>query len=222
MSEIILNGPSGRLEGRLSVNKNPEAPLALVLHSDPQTGGSMNDKLTRLMYKIFIKNGFTTLRINFRGVGRSEGNFENGEGELIDAAAAMDWMQSYRKNFSSCWVVGQDFGAWIGMQLLMRRPEIENFVAISPPADKYDFSFLAPCPCSGLIIQGNQDEIVNEESVSELMKKLSAQRGITMDYRMIKGANHEFDDNGPELIKNTMDYIQTHKNLKPAPLKEVA
>jgi uncharacterized protein len=56
----------------------------------------------------------------------------------------------------SCWVAGFSFGAWIGMQLLMRRPEIEGFISIAPPANLYDFSFLAPCPSSGLIIHGDQ------------------------------------------------------------------
>lgn len=221
MSEIIFNGPAGRLEGRISVNKNPDAPLALILHPNPELGGTMNDKVTHLLYKIFAKNGFTTLRFNFRGVGRSAGHYDNGEGELMDAAAAMDWLQSFRRNFSSCWVAGYSFGAWVGMQLLMRRPEIDNFVALSPPADKQDFTFLAPCPCSGLVVQGNKDSVVEEESVQKLMEKLKAQRGITMDYRMIKGADHEFTDHMPDLIKHVMEYIQLH-NGNASELKKVA
>ena len=64
----------------------------------------------------------------------------------------------------------------------MRRPEIENFIAISPPADKYDFSFLAPCPVSGLIIQGDNDDIVNETDVALFANKLDSQRSINIKY----------------------------------------
>ena len=70
-------------------------------------------------------------------------------------ASALDWAQSVNTEARSCWIAGFSFGAWIGMQLLMRRPEIEGFISIAPPANLYDFSFLAPCPSSGLIIHGD-------------------------------------------------------------------
>ena len=76
----------------------------------------------------------------------------------------------------------------------MRRPEIENFIAISPPADKYDFSFLAPCPVSGMIIQGDNDDIVNETDVALFANKLDAQRSINIKYYKVKGADHFFTD----------------------------
>ena len=91
------------------------------------------------------------MRFNFRGVGRSQGTFDSGAGELSDAAAVLDWMNTLYPNPSFVWVCGISFGAWIGMQLLMRRPEITGFVSIAPPASMYDFAFLAPCPTSGLI-----------------------------------------------------------------------
>ncbi len=75
------------------------------------------------------------------------------EGELTDAAVAIDWLQEHNSNNVPIWVVGFSFGAWVAMQLTMRRPEIVSFVALSLPATKYDFSFLSPCPVPGLIIQ---------------------------------------------------------------------
>ena len=77
-----------------------------------------------------------------------------------DAASALDWVQSIHPEAETTWVAGVSFGAWIGMQLLMRRPEIRGFISIAPPANMYDFSFLAPCPSSGIIIQGEADEVV--------------------------------------------------------------
>jgi alpha/beta superfamily hydrolase len=66
----------------------------------------------------------------YRGVGRSEGKFDNGEGELKDAASAFDWLQAYNPNASACWIAGFSFGAWIGMQLLMRRPDLSGFISV--------------------------------------------------------------------------------------------
>ena len=92
--------------------------MALVLHPHPLHGGTMNNKVVYTLYQTFVRRGFSTLRFNFRGVGRSQGSFDRGEGELADAAAALDWLQSYNPNAASCWVAGYSFGAWIGMQLL--------------------------------------------------------------------------------------------------------
>src|SRR5579863_1194364 len=165
MPEVIISGPEGRLEGRYHHSKEENAPIALMLHPHPQHGGTMNNKVVYTLYHAFVKRGFSALRFNFRGVGRSQGIFDRGEGELSDAAAALDWMQSYNPEAAACWIAGFSFGAWIGMQLLMRRPEIDNFIAVAPPANNFDFSFLAPCPASGMIIQGDQDQLVTSESV---------------------------------------------------------
>src|SRR3546814_9501241 len=86
----------------------------------------MNGRITQALYKTFQRRCFATLRFNFRGVGRSQGTFDNGIGELSDAAAALDWVQSFHPEAQTTWIAGFSFGAWIGMQLLMRRPEIRR------------------------------------------------------------------------------------------------
>jgi uncharacterized protein len=192
MPEIIINGPAGRIEGRYLPPKFPNAPIALMLHPHPQHGGTMNNKIVYTLYNLYAQRGFATLRFNFRGVGRSQGVFDRGEGELSDAAAALDWLQTYNPDAAACWIAGFSFGAWIGMQLLMRRPEISGFVSIAPPANLFDFSFLAPCPSSGLIVHGTADEVVPSESVQKLVDKLSSQRDINIRYKSIPGANHFF------------------------------
>jgi len=207
MPEIIFNGPAGRLEGRYTHSKIPNAPLAIILHPNPEHGGTMNNKVTYYLFQSFVERGFSTLRFNFRGVGRSQGCFDKGEGELSDAAAALDWMQEINPNAPYTWVAGFSFGAWIGMQLLMRRPEIRGFVAVSPPANVYDFSFLAPCPTSGLILQGAKDEIVPEPYVDKLVQKLRTQKGINIDYRVINKANHFFNDEVDDLRKHIHDHM---------------
>jgi alpha/beta superfamily hydrolase len=199
MPEVIINGPEGRLEGRYHHSKEPNAPIALFLHPHPQHGGTMNNKVVYTLYQNFVRRGFSCLRFNFRGVGRSQGSFARGEGELSDAATALDWMQAFNENAAGCWIGGFSFGAWIAMQLLMRRPEIDGFISVAPPANMYDFSFLAPCPASGLMVTGSQDEIVPPESVAKLVDKLRQQRGIAIGHAIIDGANHFFANELDEL-----------------------
>jgi len=207
MPDIIMNGPDGRLEGRYQPGKTANAPLALILHPHPQGGGTMNHKVVYQLYHIFVRRGFAVLRFNFRGVGRSEGAFDNGTGELSDAAAALDWMQTYNSNASSCWVAGFSFGAWIGMQLLMRRPEIRGFLSVAPPANMYDFSFLAPCPSSGLVVQGTADDIVTPVSVEKLVAKLKTQKSITITHDVIDGADHFFEAHLDKLVGSIDRYL---------------
>lgn len=206
----MITGPAGRLEGRYKHSKIPGSPIALILHPNPQRGGTMNNKISFNLFQSFADRGFSTLRFNFRGVGRSQGEFSHGEGELADAASALDWLQSVNPGSSSVWVGGFSFGAWIGMQLLMRRPEIDGYVSISPPANIYDFNFLAPCPNEGLIVQGDTDQVVNIESVNKLVDKLKEQRGPTgVDYRVIPGAGHFFNNPGETelMTKYVSDYL---------------
>ncbi len=148
MPEVIFAGPAGRLEGRYQAPKQKGAPIAIVLHPHPQFGGTMNNQIVYNLFYTFANRGFAALRFNFRGVGRSQGAFDHGVGELSDAAAALDWVQAVNPEARACWIAGVSFGSWIGMQLLMRRPEIEGFISIAAMANRYDFSFLAPCPSS--------------------------------------------------------------------------
>src|SRR4029079_2769463 len=127
MPDVIFTGPDGRLEGRYHQSKTEHAPIAIILHPHPQYGGNMNNKVVFTLFHVFVNRGFSVLRFNTRGVGRSQGAFDNGQGELSDAAAALDWLQSMNPDAKQCWIAGFSFGAWIGMQLLMRRPEIDGF-----------------------------------------------------------------------------------------------
>lgn len=222
MPEVIINGPEGRLEGRYHHAEDPKAPLAIILHPHPQHGGTMNNKIVYNLYYIFVRRGYSVLRFNFRGVGRSQGEFDSGLGELSDAASALDWMQAIKPNASACWVAGFSFGAWIGMQLLMRRPEIEGFISIAPPANMYDFSFLAPCPSSGLIVQGTGDDVVPEPSVEKLCNKLGLQKNIVVDYNLIKGANHFFKDGMEQLVGSVDGYLDARDELKAKALEETS
>ncbi len=207
MPEVFVSGPEGRIEGRYRHGDRPDAPIVLLLHPHPQFGGTMNNKVVFAMQQAFGHHGFSVLRINFRGVGRSQGTFDNGEGELSDAASALDWLQSFNPNGAGCWIGGISFGAWIAMQVMMRRPEIDGFIAVSPPANRFDFTFLAPCPSSGLVVHGSHDELVPEPAAAKFAAKLGSQRAIAIEYRVIDGADHFFNDRIDIFTEYVEDYL---------------
>ena len=207
MPNIIINGPAGRIEAAYSHSKNPNAPLAVIFHPNPLQGGTMNNKVTYTLFQTFVERGFSVVRYNSRGVGKSQGVFDKGEGELTDAAAILDWIQTLNPKASGLWTAGFSFGSWISMQLLMRRPEIKGFVSVGLPATEYDFTFLAPCPQSGLLLQGGRDNIVEREDVEEVVERLNAQKGIEIDYRTIEGANHFFTDHCDQVKAQVHGYL---------------
>lgn len=207
MPEVMFAGPDGRLEGRYQPGRDRTAPIGMVLHPHPRFGGTMNNQIVYRLFYMFQERGFTTLRFNFRGVGRSQGFFDHGIGELSDAASALDWVQSLHPDSRGVWIAGFSFGAWIGMQLLMRRPEVEGFISVAPQPNLYDFSFLAPCPSSGLIVNGSVDKVAPPESVQTLVDKLKAQKGIVIDHAVIEGANHFFEGRTDELLEVSSAYL---------------
>ena len=206
-SEIFIPGPAGRLEAKYYKNPKFGSPVAIVLHPHPQYGGTMNNKIVQLMYNVFLENNFSVIKINFRGVGKSEGVFDNGQGELSDAAAALDWIERENLDYSQCWVSGFSFGALICMQLIMRRPEVNDFIAVSPQPNVYDFSFLAPCPTSGQVVFSENDELVTRESIDELDKRIKSQKGVEVLFSAIKNANHFFKNKESDLKNVVKNYI---------------
>ena len=212
MVDILISGPEGKIEANYHHNHNNNSPVVLILHPDPSRGGTMNSKIVFQLYKIFVQTGFSTIRFNFRGVGKSEGRFDNGEGELSDAASVLDWLQQYNTNSKTCWVAGFSFGSWVAMQLLMRRPEINGFVCVSPPANIRDFNFLAPCPSSGLIIHGDKDNIASFESTRILSEKLQKQKKVEITFKAIRGADHFYENHKLEFNSVVDNYIKKQLN----------
>tara|TARA_B100001123_G_scaffold402206_1_gene489622 strand:+ start:1440 stop:2096 length:657 start_codon:yes stop_codon:yes gene_type:complete len=206
--EIFIPGPSGRIQAKYIKNKKQGSPIALVLQPHPQYGGTMNNRIVFETYNCFYKNGFSVIRINFRGVEKSDGIFDNGQGELSDAAAALDWIEKENPDFSQCWVSGFSFGSLICMQLIMRRPEVNRFISISPQPNVYDFTFLAPCPAPGLVLYGKNDELVPEESILNLKKRLDMQKNIDVTFESINQANHFYKAKEKDLVLSLDQYIK--------------
>ena len=209
MTEIFFQGEAGRIEGQYHQSEKKDAPIALILHPNPQLGGTMNNKVVYTLYQAFVRLGFSVLRFNFRGVGKSQGIFDGEmENELADALAAWDFLKRLNPDSNKCWIAGYSFGAMVGFSVLMRRPDINGFVAVSPPADVCDFSFLSPCPANGIIIQGGNDTVVSEPSVAALAERLhNTTRFVQVDYVLLPQANHLYENHLRPVFDAVLEHV---------------
>lgn len=214
MPDVNFQGPAGRIEAKYFSQNKPGSPIAVVLHPHPLHGGNMNNKVTYRVFETFVRMGFNVLRFNFRGVGNSEGTFDNGIGELSDAAAALDWLHAQHPHTPEIWLAGFSFGSWITMQMLMRRPDLKRFISIAPPAGLYDFGFLSPCPTSGLVVYGTADEITPPHDTEAMLKRTSRQKGITLSAAKVRGADHFFTSHMDELTATLTAYIKQELGKK--------
>jgi uncharacterized protein len=167
----------------------------------------MNDRIVQRLYKTFADRGFATLRFNFRGVGRSQGSFDNGIGELSDAASrarlgAVDPPRSADHLDRGLQLRRADRHAAADAP-----PGIRGFISVAPPANMYDFSFLAPCPASGIFVQGAADTVVQPNAVQKLVDKLRTQKHITIHHDEIPRANHFFENELDELMRSVDNYL---------------
>jgi alpha/beta superfamily hydrolase len=209
MPEVIFPGPEGRLEGRYHPQKGQGRPDRD--HPAPASAVRRHDEQPRRLQPALRlpRDGLHRPALQFPRRGPVQGEYDQGVGELSDAASALDYLQSMNPNAKHCWVAGFSFGAWIGMQLLMRRPEITGFISVSPPANMYDFSFLAPCPSSGLIINGTNDRVAKPQDTRILVDKLHEQKGITITHEEMEGAGHFFEDPHMDpMIEHVQAYVR--------------
>ena len=217
MTEVLINGSQGKLQGFYKHTENSKN-IGLVLHPRKCTESSMDNNIVSSLFESFSNNNFSTLKINFRGIQKSEGEpEEDGLGELSDAATALDWLQGQNEDISSCWIGGIDFGAWIGSQLLMRRPEVIGFINVATPIKEFDFSFLSPCPASGLIIHPTKQIDIEQKNVISLVKKLSNQK-IKLVYKKVntdinfENKENEIKNYSDEFILNILSDLDKTKN----------
>jgi uncharacterized protein len=220
MPEVIFAGPEGRLEGRYHPSDDAAAPCAIVLSPHPKAGGHMDHRIPVAMYECYKRRGFSVLRFNFRGIGRSKGEYDHGSGELQDAAYALDYLQSFNQNAPFSWVTGYSFGAWIGMQLLMRRPEVAGFISMSLPTNTYDLAFLAPCPASGLITYGSHDSVVPPEEVERAIENIRIQKGQKIYGKLIEGADHFYSQHLEVALEEVEKYLDKALDEKYCPPRE--
>ena len=182
----------GRLEAILKEpSEQPANGVALVLHPHPLGGGTMHNKVVFRAAAALNDAGLVTLRINFRGVGQSTGEHDEGRGEREDARAGLDYLAANYPD-QEITLCAFSFGSRVGLEVGMADERVARMIAIGAPVDKYDFSFLEQCRKPILFVHGEHDEYGNVKKLRELVARLA--QNTPADLRIIEGAGHFFDD----------------------------
>lgn len=187
---VFFQSKGIRLEGLLNIQEALPVKRSLILcHPHPQLGGDMYNLVIQTAVETAFQEGYSTLRFNFRGVGRSEGDYGEGIKEQEDVESAIDFLQSLQTDFSSPIILlGYSFGAWVGIPVAVRDERIKGIVAISPPLEKHSFEFLKGCKKKKLIIVGSQDFFCPILMLQPWFQTLEEPKTLSV----IKGADHFF------------------------------
>lgn len=173
-SEFLLRGPAGMLECIADVPKADaeRAGTIVVCHPHPQHGGTMHNKVVTILERSMRELGLRTVRFNFRGVGASEGAFDDGYGETDDLFAVTEWVRRARPD-DVLWLGGFSFGAYIALRAAQNL-RLGQLISIAPAVGRYQFKELAPPGCPWLVVQGDEDEVVQIEDVREWVESLES------------------------------------------------
>jgi hypothetical protein len=190
IQSIDLAGPAGRLEALLNVGSAEAEYAALVTHPHPLFGGTMHNKVVFHAMKALNSFGFPVLRFNFRGTGASEGEHDNGIGEVDDVRAGLEFL---KKEFHLPIVfAGFSFGAATGLKAACPDPEVEAIISIGTPmqADNrvYNYDFLRQCAKPKLFISGDHDQFATSRELSALAESAAPPKTLVL----IPGGDHFF------------------------------
>ncbi len=188
MKEIFINVKGLRLEGVISFPPGSDHyPGVIICHPHPQYGGDLNNNVVTAVAQGLVEKGFAALRFNFRGVGRSEGSFDNGEGEVEDVRGAIDFLAGTdMPMIEKIYLVGYSFGAWVGLRAALKDERVKAIVGISPPTSIFDFEFLLNSSLPKLIIFGDNDFFCSYETTTSLFSSLLEPKQM----EIITGADH--------------------------------
>ena len=202
---LFIPAEHGRLEAILKEPRElPAKGVALVLHPHPLGGGTMHNKVVFRAAAALNDAGLITLRINFRGVGQSTGEHDEGRGERDDARAGLDYLAANYPN-QEITLCGFSFGSRVGLEVGMQDERVTRMIAIGAPVDKYDFSFLEECRKPILFVHGEHDQFGNVDKLRELVARLA--KNAPAELRVIEGAGHFFDDQLNELKAAITDWM---------------
>jgi alpha/beta superfamily hydrolase len=186
---LTLHGPAGVLEGLLQEHAGGAAALiAVVCHPHPLYGGTLHSKVVHRTAAVLHALGASVLRFNFRGVGKSEGQYDRGAGELEDARAALEFMRQ-RHPAARRWLAGFSFGSWIAARLAAEQPDVERLILVAPPVLTSSFEVLRSARVAKLVVQGDADEICPPDALEvEYPSWMEPKRLVR-----VPGASHFFD-----------------------------
>lgn len=202
---LFIPAEHGQLEAILKEPRTgPPKGVALVLHPHPLGGGTMHNKVVFRAAAALNDAGLITLRINFRGVGQSTGQHDEGRGERDDVRAGLDYLSANYPE-SPVTLCGFSFGARVGLEVGIADQRVRYLIGAGTPLDKYDFEFLLACRKPLLLVHGELDEFGNIERVKEMAARLEKHTRVRLV--IIPGADHFFENRLDELKRAITDWI---------------
>ena len=209
-----IPGPAGSLEA--IVETPVETPVegeplgaVVVCHPHPQHGGTMHNKVAHTLARSFVRSGYAALRFNFRGTQGSEGEYDEGIGELDDALTALRWM---RTEFAAgpMWLAGFSFGAAIALRAAIEEP-VDGLITVAPAVSRFASGLASQPQCPWLIVQGDQDELVDiEETISWFNELLPGPELV-----VIPEAEHFFHGRLVDLREIVTNFVQKKAGENP-------
>ena len=174
-------GPAGRIECAIDAPGGAPVGIALVAHPHPQFGGTLDNKVVQTLARALVELGYVALRPNFRGVGASEGRYDEGRGEVDDLAAVLEWAQ---REFGELPFVLAGFSFGAAMQTkLAQRVKPQRMVLVGVAVGRFE---ALPVPGDTLVIHGERDDTVALAAV------LDWARPQELPVVVVPGADHFF------------------------------
>lgn len=210
VEKLFLDGPVGRLEAvlELPVDASPVGSV-VVCHPHPQHGGTLHNKVAHTLARAFVRMGYAALRFNFRGTELSEGEFDDGNGELHDALAAVDWLRD-RSPRLPLWVSGFSFGAAIAVKAAVET-DTNGLISVAPAIDRFASGLTSQPECPWLIVQGDQDELVDIEETVTWVDSLDPGPELLI----IPAGEHFFHGRLVELRDAVSEFVARHDGFEP-------
>ncbi|MBW1747121.1 MAG: alpha/beta hydrolase [Deltaproteobacteria bacterium] len=170
------------IEGLFS--KKDEKKGVVITHPHPLYGGDMYNLVVETIVHVYNIKGYSTLKFNFRGVGRSQGTYDNGDGEQKDVLAALSFLGDM--GMEQIDLAGYSFGAWVNAHAVQEDVAVKNMVMISPPAGFMDFSTIGPMERLKLVVTGSRDDI----APADVVKQMCSVWNPNARFVVIDGADH--------------------------------
>ena len=190
--KLWIPGPVGRLEAALRVSC-PARAAAIVAHPHPAHGGTMHNPVVFHAERELFRSGFTTMRFNFRGVGESQGSYDECQGEVEDLGAATSWLRGVALGLPM-FLVGYSFGSVCAIRHAVTDPTVKAVIGIGMPARIFSLDEVEQLGRPIAVVQGSEDEFARPEELRPMLEK-ARPRGLLTE---IQGSTHLFPDRARE------------------------
>lgn len=201
---LDLAGPAGLLEALLDEGATPPRAAVVFGHPHPQYGGTMHTRAVYQAAKGLTRIGCSVLRFNFRGVGLSAGDFDQGEGEMADFRSALDYMAE-RYPGVPLWAGGFSFGSWIALETGSVDPRVSVLIGVAPPVKRegYTWEHTLASEKPKFFVQGDLDELCAIKDMWAFYAKLKEPKEMVV----IDGADHLFEGKATEVGEALEDLL---------------